>query len=70
MYELPPEHIGHLPVRIGLEAIHLAASPRSGDRRLHLVLPHIVMAGEVMGNVMIGDVISDAIVLTVHRAPC
>ena len=32
MYELPPEHIGHLPVRIGLEAIHLAASPRSGGR--------------------------------------
>ena len=57
-------------MRVGLEAIHLAASPRSGDRRLHLVLPHIVMAGEVMGNVMIGDVISDAIVLTVHRAPC
>ena len=26
------------------------------------------MAGEVMGDVMIGDVISDAIVLTVRRA--
>ena len=69
MHELAPEHIGRLSghrIRGYRTSLHLTLEAAACVLRCRIV----ILAGDVRGGDVIGEVIGDAIFLTVLRGPC
>ena len=69
MHELAPEHIGRLSghrIRGYRTSLHLTLEAAACVLRCRIV----ILAGDVRGGDMIGDVIGDAMIMTVRRGPC
>ena len=69
MHALAPEHIGRLS-GLGLEAICTSAYLTLEAAACVLRCRIVILAGDVRGGDVIGEVIGDAIFLTVLRGPC